>query len=70
MNFAAASSSDPSVKPPLGLCPRKLCVERRLQDIVDAIGRYDANSYIIPSEWFEEAAEICRWLEEQKKKSK
>ena len=59
--FAAAAGY--AVKPPLGLIPRKLCVEKRLHEIVEAIGRYQQGQYIIPVEWFEEAAEIGRWLE-------
>ena len=60
-NFAAAAGY--VEKPPLGIIPRKLCVEKRLNEIVEAITRYHAGNYLIPTEWFEEAAEIKRWLE-------
>lgn len=59
--FAAASGY--AEKPPLGIIPRKLCVVKRLHEIVEAIGRYNQGQYTIPVEWFEEAAEIGRWLE-------
>lgn len=61
ITFAAAAGY--AVKPPLGIIPRKLCVEKRLHEITEAIKRYHDGHYIIPVEWFEEAAEIGRWLE-------
>jgi len=50
-------------KPSLGVKPRWLVAEGRLNDLVDAMTRYRRGQYIIPPEWFEEAGEIARWLE-------
>lgn len=53
-------------KPSLGVKPRWLVAEGRLNDLVDAMTRYRRGQYIIPPEWFEEAGEIARWLEARK----
>lgn len=44
----------PIEKPPLGLMPRKIHDERRLHDVANAINRYIAHGYEIPTEWVEE----------------
>ena len=64
--FVAAAGY--AVKPQRGIIPRKLCVEKRLAEILEAIKFYHDGNYLIPVEWFEEAAEIGRWLERQNRK--
>ena len=65
----AAAAADKAVKPSIGLLPRKSCVENRLNEIIEAIVDHHKGQYTIPVEWFEEAAEIGRWLEKQKSKN-
>ena len=40
--------------PPIGLYPKKLFLEDRLNDINSAILRYIEADYLIPSEWISE----------------
>jgi hypothetical protein len=54
--------SGPATKPPLGIIPRHLRMEQRLDEIVCGIKRYHEAGWAIPAEWFEEAAEITRRL--------
>ena len=42
------------IKPPLGLRPRKLAIEERLNEVRAAILRYCEASLAIPIEWIEE----------------
>ena len=43
-------------KPPLGLMPRKLHIENRITDILNAMIRYVevGKNYSIPDEWYDE----------------
>ena len=42
------------VKPPLGLVPRFIVVEKRTVEILEAMIRYASAGYRIPQEWREE----------------
>lgn len=46
------------LKPPLGLKPRRIHQSQRLQEILEAIQRYEKTEKEIPSEWIEEYNEI------------
>jgi len=54
-------------KPPLGLTPRFIRDEQRLNEILAAIERYAAEKTPIPLEWVEEYNEICIRLQEEDK---
>ena len=58
--------------PPIGLYPKKLFLEDRLNDINSAILRYIEADYLIPSEWISERDYIITVLQygEFKKTSK
>ncbi len=45
-------------KPPLGLRPKFIVTESRIQEIKEAIERYIAVNYAIPAEWIEEYNEL------------
>ena len=45
-------------KPPLGIIPRHLHIEKRIDEIKFAIERYIAQKIPIPIEWFEEYNEL------------
>jgi len=51
------------VKPPLSLRPRFIVYEHRLQEIEEAIERYNSANRNIPFEWVEEKHEILEYLE-------
>lgn len=51
-------------KPPIGLSPRKIFLECRLDQINAAISRYNASGKVIPSEWIREKNEIEKQLHE------
>lgn len=51
--------------PPLGLRPREIVVQTRINEISAAIGRYTAEHKLIPREWFEEYYELWDWLIEK-----
>jgi hypothetical protein len=53
-------------KPPLGVKPRWLHEEQRLQDLGGAIYRYLNEQYPIKPEWIEEYNEIIKRMEERK----
>jgi hypothetical protein len=42
------------VKPPLGLMPRALWIEKRMRDIEDAVSRYNMDNKEVPQIWREE----------------
>ena len=46
-------------KPPLGLTPKWIIDEHRMQDIHEAIMRYKEAHKEIPSEWIEEYISLC-----------
>lgn len=47
--------------PPLGLCPRWVVTEHRIQEIKDAINRYINEDKPVPVEWIEELRELLVW---------
>ena len=49
--------------PPIGLYPKKLFLEDRLNDINSAILRYIEADYLIPSEWISERDYIITVLQ-------
>ncbi|GED35004.1 hypothetical protein P9G84_31905 [Brevibacillus centrosporus] len=50
------------IKPPLGLMPRKIWEEKRLDEVVSAIARYLNVNRTIPREWVEEYNELTERL--------
>lgn len=52
--------------PPLGIKPRNLWLEDRLNDINAAIARYIEADSIIPFEWIEERNELLRTIHKLK----
>ena len=52
--------NEPQIKkPPLGLTPKWIMDEHRMQDIHEAIMRYKQSNKEIPSEWIEEYISLC-----------
>lgn len=51
-------------KPPLGVLPRRIHEEHRLNDLLDAMSRYiEAGFYDFPVEWVQECVELrLGWL--------
>ena len=49
-----------NIKPPIGLTPRYIFEERRMQEIIDAIERYRKAKKPIPSKWIYEYNSYCR----------
>ena len=45
-------------KPPLGLVPRFIIVEKRTAEILEAMQRYVAEGYKVPEEWRDELEEL------------
>lgn len=45
-------------KPPLGLTPRNVWIQKRFIDVTDAIGRYFNAGLRIPTEWMDEYKEL------------
>ena len=52
------SNSIDNRKPPLGLCPRFLRKEQRVQEICAAIIRFHTAGKKVPEEWLEELVEL------------
>lgn len=48
----------PNLKSPLGLVPRYIWEEKRIQDIEEAIDRFKEARKPIPVEWFKEYNEL------------
>ena len=46
-------------RPPLGIFPRHLHDEKRMEHIVEAIGRFTAVGKVIPPDWIEEYNELA-----------
>ena len=61
--MSAGSLGYADARPPLGVMPKTLWVEDRVNDILEAMERYRRGKYIIPAEWAEELAEHLRTLE-------
>ena len=51
---------DKDQRPPLGLKPRFVADEQRMEEITEAIQRYKDAGYQIPSEWIAEYKEIAK----------
>jgi len=52
-----------NTRPPIGIMPKALWVEDRVDDILEAMERYRRGKYIIPAEWAEELAEHLKAME-------
>jgi hypothetical protein len=50
-------------KPPLGIMPRYLWIEKRIQDLAEAIGRYIESPFPIPTEWVDERNQLLMELD-------
>lgn len=50
------------IKPPLGLRPRFIVAEHRLDEINAAIARYVAASVPVPQDWVDEYNELVAYL--------
>jgi hypothetical protein len=59
-NRLAFDKWEEPAKPPLGLMPKKIHNELRLNDIVAAIVRYMNNKEQIPEEWIKEYNELTK----------
>ena len=46
-------------KPPLGLKPRKIHDQDRMNEIISAIERYSEESMLIPKEWTDELRDLA-----------
>lgn len=57
-------------KPPLGLRPRWLVDEQRLEEIIEAVIRYIYAGFPIPIEWAEELNELTIRRNQRKQKEK
>lgn len=53
-------------KPPLGIMPRNIWLEKRLIDINEAIERYKIAKANIPNKWITEAQELEKEIQELK----
>lgn len=53
-------------KPPLGLMPKYLHDEKRLEDIRNAMGRFTDAGKVVPQEWIEEEKELIRKMPKEK----
>lgn len=49
-------------KPPLGIIPHKLWVEKRVIDIIHAASRFKSAGLPIPQEWQDEYLELIKEL--------
>ncbi|MCA0447665.1 MAG: hypothetical protein LCH54_15695 [Bacteroidetes bacterium] len=49
-------------KPPIGLKPKRIFLEERLEAICAAILRYQVSELMVPKEWSDEYEEIMRYL--------
>lgn len=73
---ACASVIDASVptvrepKPPLGVIPRWLWLERRYNDIHAAILRYEAAGFDIPANWREERRGLATDLQRERERER
>lgn len=54
------------MKAPLGLPPKWLHDENRLNEIILAIGRYMEASCELPQEWIDEYNSICKTINEMR----
>jgi len=68
VNLNLSCSFKPYIKPPLGLKPRRICLEGRIVDIQNAIDRYIEARKPIPSEWTEELIESINQLNNEYRK--
>jgi hypothetical protein len=52
----------PIEKPPLGVMPKKICQEKRYNDLKEAIRRYKDAGLEVPKEWIEESEHLANKL--------
>lgn len=50
------------VKPPVGIIPRYIRDEKRMNEIEEAITEYMKVAYPIPVEWIKEYNELCQTI--------
>lgn len=55
---------DACKKPPLGIMPRRLWINKRISELSDAIKRYLESGTQIPDEWIKEYNDLCNEKEE------
>lgn len=60
LNPLSSSKTSSSVKPPLGLSPRKLHDMKRIEEIMFAIDRYIASEKQIPSDCLKELGDLSK----------
>lgn len=64
----ATDAATQKERPPIGLYPRFLYDEKRLDDVTQAILRYIDAHKVVPAEWWEEYNELAE--REQKRKER
>lgn len=52
-------------KPPLGLMPKNIWIEKRIEDIAQAIRRYIESNFHVPQEWIDEKEKLRKQLNNQ-----
>lgn len=52
-------------RPPLGLMPKNIWIEKRIEDIAQAIRRYIESSFHVPQEWIDEKEKLRKQLNNQ-----
>jgi len=68
VNLNLRCSFKPYRKPPLGLKPRRICLEGRIVEIQNTINRYIEARKPIPNEWTEELIESINQLNNEYRK--
>jgi len=64
-NLNRGKTMEPLKKPPLGLIPRKIKDQQRLEEILEALDRYIYAKKAIPINWIEEYNELCEKLDKE-----
>jgi len=54
-----------SCPPPIGLKPRFIVTEERLEEVKEAIERYIENGFKVPAEWIEEYNDLLEWRDKK-----
>ena len=49
-----------AVKPPLGIMPHDIWIEKRIQDLLEAMRRYSEANMVIPIEWIDELDQLIK----------
>lgn len=60
----AFKESDYVPRPPLGIMPEYIWKQRRMEEVHDAIWRYNAQEKTVPQEWKDEYSTIRYWLDD------